>query len=237
MRFFAVISFLSFSGIHALNPGELQFTVGNKNFSTVNAQSAIMVKNGRVRILIAVKDSTAKFMLIITADVDSGDEKKPLILTTEDSTLSLTLRTLQGSLAILPHRQLARSADLTYTQRVDVQTDELEVEPHSLLKQTGDKHQSLRQRKKVRVEYRKVRPAWQTMSKKDRLATGEGVIQNGAFRDTFFSLQLTPVISGGKVVSLAGGFAGNGRFSASVSGAELKPIRSGIFNVKVQYAP
>lgn len=237
MRFLAVISFLFLFAAHALNPGELQFTVGGKKFSTTKAQSAMTVKNGKVRILIAVKDTTAKFMLIITADVDAGDEKKPLILTTEDSSLSLTLRTLQGSLAILPHQQLVRSADLTYTQRVEVQTDELEEEPRGPQKHNGEKHQGAKLRKKMKAEYRQVKPVWHAMSKKDRLATGEGVIQNGAFRGTFFSLQLNPVVSGGKVVSLTGGFTGSGRSSNSISGAELKPIHDGVFSVKVQHAP
>lgn len=238
MRIFAAIFVLLTPALQALNLGELQFVIGGKRYSTTSAQGAIVVKNGRARIHIAVKDTTARFMLILTADVAKGEEIKPLTLTTHDSALSVSLRTMQGSMAVLPHQQLARINDLTYTERVEVQTDELEEVPE----QPGRHHEGhgkheKKFRKKIRSEYRKVRPRWHTMSIKDRLATGEGVIENGAFRDSFLSLQLIPVVSGGKVVSYDGSFGGSGRFSKSISGAEQKAIQGGAFSVRVQNVP
>ncbi len=238
MRFTAAIFLLLSPALAALNLGELQFVIGGKKYNTTHAQGIITTKNGRVRIHIAVKDIDSRFMLVLTADVAKGEETKPLTLTTQDSALGVTLRTMQGSMAVLPHQQLAQINDLTYTERVQVETDQLEQVPEEHGRH-GHSHGRLEKkfRKKIRSEYRKVRPRWHTMSAKERLATGEGVIENGAFRDAFLSLQLIPVVSGGKVVSYDGSFAGSGRFSKSISGAEIKPIQGGVFSVKVQSVP
>lgn len=238
MRFFAAIFFLLAPALQALNLGELQFVVGNKRYTTTNAQAIIVNKNGKVRIHVAVKDVESRFMLVLTADVAQGEETKPLTLTTQDSSLAVTLRTAQGSMAVLPHQQLAQVNDLSYVERVEVETDQLEEVPDE--RGMHGHHHNKREkkyRKKIRSEYRKVRPRWHTMSTKERLATGEGVIENGAFRDSFLSLQLIPVVSGGKVVSYDGSFAGSGKFSKSISGSELKPIHGGVFSVRVQSVP
>ncbi len=226
------------SALQALNPGELQFAVGAKQYTTTHAQGVVVTKNGKVRIHIAVKDVEARFMLLLTAEVAKGDELKPLTLTTQDSSLAVTLRTMQGSMAVLPHQQLAQVNDTSYVERVEVESDQLEEVPDEKGRLGNGHHgHAKKYRKKIRSEYRKVRPRWHTMSAKERLATGEGVIENGAFRDSFLSLQLIPVLSGGKVVSYDGTFAGSGRFSKSISGAEQKPIQGGVFNVKVQNVP
>lgn len=238
MRFFATILLFISPALAALNLGELQFVIGNKKYITTHAQGIVTTKNGRVRIHIAVKDIDSRFMLILTADVAKGEEIKPLTLTTLDSSLGVTLRTMQGSMAVLPHQQLAQINDLAYVQRVEVETDQLEEVPNEQDRHGHAHGKSEKKfRKKIRTEYRKVKPRWHTMSAKERLATGEGVIENGAFRDSFLSLQLIPVVSGGKVVSYDGSFTGNGRFSKSISGAEQKPIQGGAFNVRVQNVP
>ena len=236
MRFWATVLLFCTPALWALNQGELQFVVGGKKYTTTNAQGAITTKNGRVRIHIAVKDVEARFMLVLTADVAKGEETKPLSLTTQDSSLGISLRTAQGSMAVLPHQQLAQVNDLIYVERVQVETGELEEIPEEHGRHGHGKSER-KFRKKIRSEYRKVRPRWHTMSAKERLATGEGVIENGAFRDSFLSLQLVPVVSGGKVMSYDGSFSGSGRFSKSISGAEQKPIQGGIFSVKVHNVP
>lgn len=241
MRLLTAILFLLPPVIQAIEPGTLQFTLGGRSFTTTNALGALEAKNGRVRIHIGVKDVTAKFMLVITADVAQGEEKKPMVLTTEDSSICLTLRTAQGSLAILPHQQLVRSTDSLYTQRVEVETDQLEEVPSSNYATQSDKHtnhhQEKKYRKKIKVEYQKVKPKWHGMSRKERFASGEGVIENGAFRNSYVILQINPVLSGGKVVTINGTFGGSGRFSTSISGAEQRPIQNGSFSVKVQNVP
>ena len=241
MRFAAILFSLWVSVVQAVEPGILQFTIGGKTFSTVSALGALETKNGRVRIYIGVKDVSAKFMLMITADVAQGDEKKPMVLTTEDSSICFTLRTQQGALAILPHQQLAQSTDSLYMERVEVDSGQLEEVPATSQPnqsgQFGNYHQEKKYRKKIKLEYRKAKPKWHSMSKKERLASGEGVIENGAFRNSHLLLQINPVVAGGKVVAINGTFGGSGRFSTSITGAEQRSIQGGNFNVKVQYAP
>ena len=241
MRVLAVIFLSWIPALYGAEPGVLQFNLGGKSFSTSNALGFFETKKGKTRIHIGVKDVSAKFMLMITAEVPAGDEKKPLILTTEDSSLSLTLRSAHGSLAVLPHRQLAQPTDSLYTQRVEVETEELEEIPvtdHTArMGAHGDRRQEKKYRKKIRIEYHKVKPKWHSMSSKERLQSGEGVIENGAFRDSYMLLQLNPVISGGKVVAINGTFGGSGRMSTTISGAQQKSIEGGSFNVRVQYAP
>lgn len=232
---FLLITFAAFSGAWALAPGELSFTLGGKSYTTQNARAVIQTKGGKTRVMVAVKDISQRFMLVLTADLAPGDEGKPLQLTTDTAALGVTLRTAQGSLAVLPRLQLAKITDTTYSERVEVDTGELEDEPGQQADHHKDGHHK-RKRRKIRTEYRRVKPRWHTMSRAERLSTGEGVIENAAFRDTFFSLRLIPVKVGEKVVSYEGSFAGVGRFSQSISGAESKPLQNGVFNVQVEYA-
>lgn len=224
----------------ALDQGELQFSVAGKTYSTAHAQAVVHTQKGRTRIYIAVKDVTQRFMLLLSADVEKGSETKPLFLTTEDSNLSISLRTAQGALAILPYQQMAKPTALEYTERVDVDSGQWEDDPNEAPETHGHHHghkKERRKRKKIRSEYRKVKPRWHTMTRQERLASGEGVIQNGTFKDTYFVLQLTPVVSANKVVSFTGTFSGSGRFSRSIAGAEVKPVQNGAFNVRVENVP
>ena len=75
------------------------------------------------------------------------------------------------------------------------------------------------------------------MSRRDRLNTGAGVIENGAFRDTHFTLQLTPNVVNGKVVSYQGSFSGSGRFAPQASNGEIRLLSGGEFHVRVEHAP
>lgn len=233
MTRFAVIFFSLMAGVSALAEGELQFTLNGRKYTTQNAQAIVETKRGKTRIYIAVKDVTEKFMLMLTAELTPGQELKPLQLTTEDSALSVSLRTKQGTFAVMPHTQLAPITDQTYSERVAVETNETEDDP-----QATHSHNGLRRkRKKIRSEYRRVKPRWHTMSREERIKHGEGVIINSAFKDALFMLSLQPVISGGKVVSLDGTFGGTGRLAQGISGHEIKPIQNGSFKVKVQYVP
>lgn len=233
MKLAALIFFLCIAHVAALAEGELQFTLNGKKYSTQNAQAIVESKRGKTRIHIAVKDVTEKFMLYVSAEIQPGDELKPLQLTTEDSTLTVSLRTKQGTFAVMPHIQLAPVTDLTYSEQVQVETSEMEDDPHA----TPHEHTGARKkRKKIRTEYRRVKPKWHTMSKADRIKHGEGIIENGAFRDSLFLLKLQPVVAGGKLVSLDGTFGGTGRLARGMSG-DIKPIQNGNFRVKVTYVP
>lgn len=230
----ALYGLLCLSPLWSLDQGELQFAVGGKQYHTTQAQGMVQPIKGKSRIMIAVKDATARFMLILTADVDSGQEKLPLFLNTADSSLTATLKTRQGALAVMPQVQLARvDPRIEYVEVTHVETGETEDDPEDHVRHSNQGHQR-KKRKKLRAEYRRVKPRWHTMDKKERLKSGEGIIENHTFRDTYFTLQLVPVISGGKVVSYTGNFSGTGRYSGSVSGAEVRSISNGAFNVKVE---
>jgi len=225
------IIFLMISTLPAQGNGELTFKLGNHTFTTQSARAAIQKKGDKVRILIAVKDKQQRFVLIVGADVRPGDEKKPLVLTSEDSDVSVTLRTAQGSLAVLPHTQMARiDPNFNQTERVEVDTGETEDDP-------ATQHATVRQKRhKIRMQYRQRKPHWHSLSLEERRRTGQGIIRNESFKETFFALQLTPVVANEKVVTYSGTFSGNGRFSRSIQGSELKSITLGQFTVEVTYA-
>lgn len=237
--FRSLIAFWVFGfNLAALPSGGLSFNLGDKAFSTTNALAVIEKKSGNQRLTVAVKDLAQRFLFILTVDLPSGNEKKILELSTATDAVSLVLRTQQGSLAVMPQIQFAKPTDELYTERVEVATDEFEDDA-TISAQSSAKRDNLKKhrRRKVRTEYRRVKPRWHTMSREEKLRTGEGVIRNGSFANTSFRVRLVPVVSQGKVVSYEGSFGGVGRFSNSVSGADLKPIQGGVFNVQVQYAP
>ncbi|HMV36862.1 MAG TPA: hypothetical protein PKD60_13270 [Turneriella sp.] len=233
-----LLTFLAVTGAFALPEGELRFALGGKTYATQHAVALVQKKGEKTRIMIAVKDIDQRFMLMLTADVAKGDELKPLQLTTVNGALALTLRTQQGILAVLPATQLAKPTADTYSERLEVDSgqweDDVDVDA------ADDRHRSGRlkkKRRKMRTEYRRVKPQWHQLSREERIRTGEGVIANRAFQDTFFTLTLTPVIQSGKVTAYQGSFSGSGRFSRSISGAEIRQIQDGAFHVRVENAP
>ncbi|MBS0617402.1 MAG: hypothetical protein JSR44_04395 [Spirochaetes bacterium] len=226
-----LIVILTASALLAQANGEMTFKLGNQTYSTQLTRAAVQKKGDKVRILIAVKDKKQRFVLILAADVRPGDEKKPLVLTSEDSDVSVTLRTAQGSLAVLPHTQMPRiDPNFHQIERVEVDSGETEDDP-------ATQHTAVRQKRhKIRMQYRQRKPHWHSLSREERLRTGLGVIRNESFKDTFFALQLVPVVANEKVVTYTGTFSGNGRFSRSLQGSEIKPITNGQFQVQVEYA-
>ncbi len=240
MRFFAVIVVSLLSGAWALGEGDLQFTLAGKTYKTQNAAALVTTKNGKSRVVIAVKDIGQRFLFMMTADVAQGREAQALSLSSSDADVAVTLRTQQGVFALLPQQQLAKETNLTYAERVEVVTGELEddAESHADIddRLNGRNHHK-RKRKKIRSEYRRIKPAWTRMSRADRLNSGAGVIENAAFRDTHFTLQLTPKIVNGKVVAYEGSFAGSGRFARGNGTGEIKALSGGSFHVRVEHAP
>jgi hypothetical protein len=234
MRFFAAVLF-SLSALHAINEGELRFRIGAAEYATANALGLIQARKGKTRICIAVKDVASQFMLVMTADVEAGAEAKPLVLTTEDSALAVSIRTRQGAMAVMPPVQLAQDdPNVQYAERFEVDSGETEDDPDF---KSHDHNGSKKKRRRIRSEYRRVKPAWHGKSKGERLRSGDGLIGNDAFREVYFSLRLVPVVTQGKVVSYTGSFSGTGRFARSISGAEIKPIEGGTFRVRVEHAP
>jgi len=229
---------LALQGAFAISEGELQFTLGGKRYATQNAVAMLQKKADKTRVVIAVKDIEQRFLLLLTADVAKGDELKPLQLNTLDHALALNLRTQQGVFAVLPPTQLAKPNADTYVERVEVDSGQWEDEPGSI--DSSDRNrpaQPKQKRRKIKVEYRKVKPRWHQMTREQRELTGEGVIANRAFQDTYFTLTLTPVIVADKVTAYQGAFSGSGRFSRSISGADIRQVQDGAFYVRVQHAP
>ena len=240
MRSFAVILLLTMAPLIAVGEGELRFNLGGREYSTQHAAALLSTRNGKSRIVVAVKDINQRFLLMLTADVAAGSEKQPLHLSSADSDLAVTLRSSQGVFALLPHQQLAKDANLTYVEKVHVETTELDDEvesPAEVQDRLHGRFHARRKRKKIRSEYRRVKPAWAKMSRQDRFNTGAGVIQNEAFRDTHFTLQLTPNVVNGKVVSYQGSFSGSGRFARQTGTGEIKSLSGGVFHVRVEHAP
>jgi len=236
----AVLMFFLGSSLFALGEGELRFTLAGRSYTTQNAAALVQTKNGKSRIIIAVKDISQRFLLMVTADVAAGNEKQALHLSSADADLAVTLRSSQGVFSLLPHKQLAKETSLTYAERVDIETGEIEDETESnadLQDRLQGRHHHRKKRKKIRSEYRRVKPGWVRMSRQDRLNTGAGVVENGAFRDTHFTLQLTPNVVNGKVLSYQGSFAGSGRFARQSGSGEIKLLTGGEFYVRVEHAP
>lgn len=213
--------------------GELRFRLGNTTYSTRHAVAMLKNIQGKKRLVVAVKDIEQRFLFALTADLNPADTTKPLQLSTENGEISLSLRTPQGVLAVLPRYQLAKNTPgLYYTERVEKVTDEWEEEPV----QNGDEQQSVakrRLRRKVKVEYQKVKPRWQDYTREQRIASGEGLIDNKAFEDTHFTVKLTPIFEQGRVVGYEGNFSGTGRFARGLEPAEIKPIQNGYFHVRL----
>ena len=222
------------SALFGVEQGELRFSVGGKTYTTSNAQGVLLLKAKKSRIHIAVKDVSQRFLFMVTADVEPGREKEPLFLTSEDTELSVSLRTSRGVLAILPEVQLAKvDPQLVYIERKDVETGETEEVVNG---QSGDKHSEQKRlnRRKIRSEYERKTPRWHQMSRSERLKSGSGVIRNEAFRNTFFAIRLVPILAAGKVIAYNGTFSGTGRFSNSIQGGEIRAIEGGEFHVKVE---
>ena len=90
----------------AAGEGDLQFALAGRQYATQNAVGLLRIKNGKCRILVAVKDINQRFLFMMTADVPVGHEKQSLHLSSADTDLSVTLRSSQGVFALLPHQQL-----------------------------------------------------------------------------------------------------------------------------------
>lgn len=232
-----LLALLFVQGVNPLAEGELHFKLGGRTYTTQHATALVQKIGEKTRVMIAVKDIDQKFLLVLTADVAKGDEEKPLQLTTENAALGVTLRTPQGVLAVLPQVQLAKSTADTYSERLETDTGQWEDDQDVVTNEANRQHmREGRRRRKMKVEYRRVKPRWHQLSREERVRSGEGVIANRTFQDTFFTLSVTPVKNAGKVTAYHGTFSGTGRFSRSISGAEVRPIENGVFKVKVQYA-
>ena len=218
--------------IVSIERGVMQFSLNNTVFTARGAEGAIIDVNGKKRIFIAVKDRTAGVLLMITADVASGNELLPLNLTTVETELSVSLRSRSGVLTVLPQMQLSKDINMRYNERIEVASNEDEVVEE--VGNDGKKHSVVR--KKVKTEYRRVKPVWHSMSRDERRDTGQGVYENQAFKDTFFSVQLVPEVANGKVVAYTGTFTGTGRFSNGINTSMIKTLQQGSFNVRIQYA-
>lgn len=191
-------------------PGNLQFNLAGKVLSSGSAAGGIKREKNCTRIFFGVKDTASGFQILITAEVEPGAELGPLTLTTEDNQLSVVLQTRRAVYMVMPHLQLAKPHPNDKSHRGEVTN--------------GKTH------------YRSELPEWHRLSRAERVKRGAGIIRNGAFRDTLFTLRISPVITDGRVVSIAGSFAGRVLADIQRPNEILTLIQSGSFVVPVTYA-
>jgi len=225
----------------AVDEGTLSFSIGNRTYQTKAAVGAMQPLKDSTRIFVGVKDRDARFLFSFTVDIKKGSETETLTLTTYDHDLSVVFRSQHGAMAILPEVQLVKeNPNEMYVERVEVDSGTMEEVDDRVNPTFGNRIQSLekssrhKRQKKIYAKYRLVKPRWHTMTKEQRIASGEGIIKNKKFENTFFAVTLKPVVAQGKIIAYEGSFSGIGRFAKNATGAEFTPIKNGEFFVKVE---
>ncbi|MBF0236437.1 MAG: hypothetical protein HQM12_01930 [SAR324 cluster bacterium] len=165
----------------------------------------------------AVIDRKSKIAIMIGLDdreqktkvlltISGEDPSSELHLSTEFNALSLSMTSENYKVAIIPARQLAPTSEMQYTSR------------------QANTGQFVRQQAR-----------WVSMSRKQRLATGEGVIHNEKLDGTILYVNLTPVVKDQEIVEFLGTFSGvvkNGQSDQNDENATT--LSNGEFRVAVQ---
>ena len=188
--------------------GELNFSVAKNQYIFSNALASIEQRqDGKSVVTVGLSDPKTKAKIILAAF--SIDPTQLQHLSSEYNNISFTLKTSEVSASLIPSKQLTQEGDLRYSSR----------------QLTNDKTQrSIRKRAR-----------WATMSRRQRLATGEGVINNSKMEGTIFYLNLYPLIKDEKLIELNGVFSGLLRLNNHATGAEeLTPLSEGEFRVHVE---
>jgi hypothetical protein len=237
-------------GIVAATP-DVTFSIGNKQYQLSGGHAVVTKKKGKIQLIIAVKDLTAKAMFALTAELPLNALENPQELTSEYNALSLVLMNQKGIYSLVPHTTLARDDFMRYHTKQETITDEMEDDPddrieeklHECRHHSHVEHcqkitkEKRRKRRKVRVEYKKTGPTWVSKSRDERIRTGDGVMREEKYRDTLFILRLNPVIENGKLMRLTGTFGGVVLYNEGMAPAVKTPIQGGQFSVQVQNVP
>ncbi|HRP70518.1 MAG TPA: hypothetical protein PLY93_13400, partial [Turneriella sp.] len=170
MRSF-LVGLFSVTALFAVSEGELTFSVAGDNYVSHGAQGVLQTLKNQKRIVVAVKDRDAKFLFALTVDVPQESETQTLHLNTHDSVMSVVFRSTKGSMAIMPVVQFAKEdPNAIEIERIEKETNEYESESPADAKLRKRRHNDPHPpRKKLHVEYRRVKPRWHSMTKEERL--------------------------------------------------------------------
>lgn len=248
-RLFCLILFI-LPGMLAATP-DVTFSIDNKQYQLTGGHAVVTKKKGKIQLIIAVKDLTAKAMFALTAELPTTALENPQELTSEYNALSLVLMNQKGIYSLVPHTTLARDDFMRYHAREEIMTDEMEDDPDDRIEEKLNdcrNHQYVelcqkitrekrRRRRKIRVEYKKHGPTWVSKSRDERIRTGDGVMREEKYRDTMFILRINPVVENGKLIRLNGTFGGVVLYNEGMAPAIKTPIQGGQFSVQVQNVP
>lgn len=246
---FALFSILA----SAVSAGEGTFTyqLAGKNYTLNGGTAAIQQKNGKLRLVIGVKDQVARGQLAITAELPTATFTNALELNSELAAISAIFVNTQGIYSVAPHITLARDDFMRYTKKEEIETSETEEDPddfsHRHLSECTNgasdacarvqQNHGKRRRKKIRVRYVKHAPTWVGKTRSERIASGDGIMKEEKYRDTSLVVRLTPVLLNGKVVRIDGTFAGVLIFNEGMKPGVRKTLQNGQFSVGVQSTP
>lgn len=227
--------------------GTISYQIGGKNYTLQGAQAALAKRNGKLQLIIGVKDQAARSQLAITAEVAGTALDAPLDLNSDFSAVSAVIVNTHGIYSVAPHVTLARDDFMRYTKKEEIETNDTEEDPddrsYEDRKECGNgmtdaciraKHQHRRRRKKVRVRYVQHGPTWVGKSRQQRIDTGDGIMREEKYRDTSFMVRLTPVHVNGKLVRIDGTFAGVFIFNEGMKPGTRMPLQNGQFSVRVE---
>ncbi|HRP69415.1 MAG TPA: hypothetical protein PLY93_07785 [Turneriella sp.] len=240
--------------------GAISFTLDGKTYSLADAKTAFIQKGDKSQLIIGVTDRTARVQFALT--VESPMFTTPQQFTTSSNSISLTVLTTKGMYSVVPEITFARDDFMRYNRRKEVETGEMEDDPndtsdnlppecrtmHNTLQLQTAAHKASyercekrhkterKKRKKIRVEYVQEPPTWVNKTREERLRTGDGVMREEQYRDTFFQVNLTPTLVDGKITQLTGSFGGTVRFAEGQFKGRTVTLSTGSFTVPVTYS-
>jgi len=227
--------------------GAITYQIGGKNFTLTGAQAALVKRNGKLQLVIGVKDQAARGQMAITAEIAAGSLETPVDLNSDFSAVSAVIVNAHGIYSVAPHVTLARDEFMRYTKKEELESNESEEDPddrsYERFKECSNgmsdvcaraMHGHRRRRKKVRVRYVKHAPTWVGKTRQERLDTGDGVMREEKYRDTSFMVRLNPVLVNGKVVRIDGTFAGVLVYNEGMKPGTRVPLQNGQFSVRVE---
>ncbi len=237
----------------AVSAGEGTFTyqLAGKSYTLNGGMAAIQQKNGKLQLVIGVKDQSARGQLAITAEIAANSLSAPIELNSEIALVSAIFINTQGIYSVAPHVTLARDDFMRYTKKEEIETNETEDDPddrsHQQLGECGNgmtdacsraqKYHQKRRRKKIRVRYVKHAPTWVSKARNERVSSGDGIMKEEKYRDTSLVVRLKPVTVNGKLVRIDGTFAGVMIFNEGMKPGVRTTLQNGQFSVGVQSTP
>lgn len=227
--------------------GAISYQIAGKSYMLTGAQAALVKRNGKLQLVIGVKDQVARGQMAITAEIDATQLETPIDLSSDFSALSAVIINAHGIYSVAPHVTLARDDFMRYTRKEEIETGETEEDPddrsYERFKECGNgindacaraMHGRRHRRKKVRVRYVKHAPTWVGKTRQQRIDSGDGVIREEKYRDTSFMVRLVPVLVNGKVVRIDGTFAGVMVYNEGMKPGTRIPLQNGQFSVRVE---